>query len=65
MGGLQRDLGARTDALDRIGEEEEGEIAKGSPRLLAFVGSRLDAVPFAETRSPGVGNRSVLDSLHL
>lgn len=40
MGGLQRYLGARTDAvlvLDRTGEEEEGGIAKGSRRLLAFV----------------------------
>lgn len=45
MSGLQRDLGARIDAvlvLDRTGGEEEGGIAKGSPRLLAFVVSRLD-----------------------
>lgn len=45
MGGLQRDSGARIIAvlvLDRIGEEVEGGIAKGSPRLLAFVVSQLN-----------------------
>lgn len=38
MGGLQRYLGARTYTVlvpDRFGEEEEGGIAKESPRLLA------------------------------